>query len=110
MFRNKKKSGLQFTKKVYYGESARKKKKAWKRKLNQGKLLADVYVISFASCEGNLFDIIPAYLLTKTDYPRDHVKILGIAVGKEEAYELLEQLIMKIYTETGAFRVKEFFD
>lgn len=109
MFRHKNKSRLDWTKKVYYGKKAQKKKRRWKKELKKGKLLPNVYVISFASSETDLFDIIPAWVLSKTDYPRENVKILGIAVGKSEALELVEKLVMKTYLETGGFCVREFF-
>ncbi len=111
--------GLKWAKKVYYGETAKKKKRLIKRwlkkrylekKVRQGTILPMIYVISFSAGTEDLFDIIPAWTFSQKGYPVEKITVLGVALGKKEALELAEQLVMKVYLETGEFRVRDFFE
>ena len=68
-----------------------------------------VYCITFASQQSNLFDILEANELQFAPYKKMDIKIIGLAKGKEEAYLLVEKMVMKVYNETGNFDVRAYF-
>ena len=51
---------LKWYKKLYIGDNAKKKADVYMRKIDQGRFLFDIYLITLASNEKNLLDIISA--------------------------------------------------
>ena len=93
--------------KLYVGEQAGRKKKKIMRKLDRQKLVLGLYVITLASNPKNLLDVIPAYMLFRPQAAQ--LQIIGIAMTKEEAFEVCERIIMDVYGQTAGFDVRSFF-
>ena len=88
---------------LYVGESIVHKtnKIKWKIRHNAGQI--NIYVITLASGEKNLLDIIPSHeLLQKQLY------VIGLAKGYDEAVEVAASVIDEVYRQTGAFEVASY--
>ena len=53
-------------------------------------------------------EVIPASLLRQPYYQKQDLFVLGIAGSKQEAYELVRQLIEEVYQETGGVALREY--
>lgn len=93
---------------LYVGESIvhKIKKIKWKIRHNAGTI--DIYVISFASNEENLLDIIPSWELLQRGYPKRKIFVVGLAKGYEEALEVASSIIEEVYRQTGGFDVRKY--
>ena len=84
------------------GESVKNPEKI-KKKLNSGKPVLGIYLLTLAENPVNLMDIIPAAMLIQKSFYGICPKIIGMAKGKEEALEMVRSLIDEMYRETGTF-------
>lgn len=100
---------IQWTSRVYVGEGLRKKKDKVIASINKRRITHDIYCIAFASQPDNLFDIMNANELLWPHYQKMDIRILGLAKGKDEALNLVKDMLMEIYNNTGAFGVREYF-
>ena len=98
-----------WSEKLYVGEQAEKNYKKIKKKIEQGKLVTDVFLITKPSNENNLFDILPARELLFPYYKKRELLVYGLAKGKDEAKELLLQMLQEIYQAMGGLYCKEYF-
>ena len=98
-----------WSEKLYIGEQAKKKEKKLKKKIKNGKLVTDVFLITKPSNESNLFDILPTAELLFPYYKKRELLVYGLAKGKDEAKELLLVMLEDIYQETGGLYCKEYF-
>ncbi len=98
-----------WSEKLYIGEQAKKKEKKIKKKIENGKLVTDVFLITKPSNESNLFDILPTVELLFPYYKKRELLVYGLAKGKDEAKELLLMMLEDIYQETGGLYCKEYF-
>lgn len=98
---------MKWHKELYLGESARKRKNKIKHQLDREKLVPGVYVITLASNGKDLLDILPSYMLFR-DSVRER-EVLGLAVTKDEAYEVCEKIILDVFEKTGGYRVRSYF-
>ncbi len=73
------------------------------------KLQIGVYVVVLSVNGKDLLDLIPAYMLSEKSYKGRDIRILGLAMGKDDAKELAASMIMDVYRETGGFDVRRFF-
>ncbi len=93
---------------LYVGESIIHKtnKIKWKIRHNAGTI--DIYVISLASNEENLLDIIPSWELLQRGYPKQKIFVVGLAKGYEEALDVASSIVEEVYRQTGGFDVREY--
>jgi len=93
---------------LYVTENIKNKDKAIDN-INRGKLTSGIYCIAFATNPKNLFDIYNAKELIFPYYKKQKTVIVGLAQGKNEAILLVEKILLEIYTNTGEFKVREYF-
>lgn len=104
---------MKWYRKLYLGEVARKKKyNIWAR-IRRRSLVYDAYLITLASNEDNLLDIIKADYyyqphFRKTIYD-NNIYIVGLACGYDEALEVVCNIIEDVYNSTGNTDVRDFF-
>jgi hypothetical protein len=100
---------VRWTRRVYIGDKLIDRKDKVVDSINGQKTTFGIYCITFASNAANLFDIIDANELLSPHYKRSNVCIVGIAKGKKEAVGLVQEMLLEIYRETGAFQVRTYF-
>lgn len=100
---------IQWTSRVYVGDGLKKKKDKVIASINNRRITFDIYCIAFASQPDNLFDILDANELLFPHYQKIDIKILGLAKGSDEATGLVQDMIMEVYKNTGAFDVRAYF-
>ena len=93
---------------LYVGESIVHKtnKIKWKIRHNAGQI--NIYVITLASSEKNLLDIIPSHELLQKGYPKKQLYVSGLPKGYDEAVEVAASVIDEVYRQTGAFEVASY--
>lgn len=65
-------------------------------------------MITLASGEKNLLDIIPSHELLQKGYPKKQLYVIGLAKGYDEAVEVAASVIDEVYRQTGAFEVASY--
>lgn len=78
-------------------------------KLIQGKPVPGIYLITLSENPHNLLEILPALTLIQETAARICPEIIGIAKGKEEALELITDMVQTVYEETGELNIKEYW-
>lgn len=94
---------------LYVGSKMKKKKDKVVASINNREATFGVYCIALASHPENLFDIIDANELLFPFYTNLDVMIIGLANGREEAVELVQDMLLEVYHSTGDFKVREYF-
>lgn len=98
-----------WSEKLYIGEQAEKSYKKVQKKLENGKMVPDFFLITRPSNENNLFDILPAAELMFPYYKRQKLFVYGLAQGRAEAEELVVSILEDVYRETDGLCCKEYF-
>jgi hypothetical protein len=93
-------------KNLYVSENIHHKqnKVIWKIKHGAGQI--GIYIITLASNEANLLDIIPSTDLMFKAYPKSHLHVVGLAKGYDEALSVASTIIDEVYHMTGGFDVR----
>lgn len=101
---------LNWYKNLYVGDTAKKKEKKIRRKINNGSGMIGVYVITLAANPANHLEIISSnYLLQKT-LRKNCPMIVGIAEGYEEALELVREIVQEVWGQTGSAQIRAFLE
>ena len=99
---------MQFMGSLYVGESISTKEHEIVRKVHSGKFVPNLHLIVISDNPDNMLDIISEKEILKKYYPKDFLKVVGIAKGKKEAMELVEVMILESLKLTGSADVREF--
>lgn len=95
---------------LYYSKDIKETKKMRiKKSIEKGKLNFEIYCITYASNDKNLFDIMNSNELLFPYYANKDMYIVGLATSKEEAILLVVDLLMEVYNNTGDFLVRDYF-
>lgn len=99
---------MKWYKKLYVSESIGKKANRIKWRIDHNAGTVSVYVIALSSNPDNLLDIIPAWNLMQAHYPRENVRIIGLARGYDEALELVRVIVDETYQSTSGVDVRSY--
>ncbi len=98
-----------WSEKMYIGDAIRKKSARVQKKLEGGKFVPDVFLITAPTNEANLFDILPTRELLFPYHKKRDILVYGIAKSKDEAVELVTEMLEDMYRDTGGLCSKEYF-
>ena len=101
---------IKWSSKLYMDEKIEIEPDKWKQRLEENKLSYSLFCIVLASNENNLFDIMDCNELWFRHYRRNDVYVVGLASEKGSALHLVEQIVADIYSKTGDFKVREYFE
>ena len=87
---------------MYYGETAGKKKREMVKRLCDGKIHKDLYVLCLPTGSNGSLEIFPYYILGQEYYQKSRLYIIGIAHGKAEALELACRIVTESMKYTGS--------
>ena len=99
---------LRWCKDLRIGEGVKKADKI-RRKLNHGKIVPGVYLITFSENPRNLLEIIPALTLIQQSAADICPEIIGLASDKDEAVDMVVEIIQEVYDRTGDFQIEEYW-
>ena len=99
---------MKWAKKLIYGEEAGKKRTGYVMKLKMGKGIFGLSAIVVNSNSPNQMEIIDTKLLMWKKYPKEDLILIGLALGEDEANEVVEKIANRSFEETGTYDLKAY--
>lgn len=78
-------------------------------RMKKGKKQKDLFVMTLAANPVNLLEMYPEDAVVQPYFLQSDLVVIGLAIGKGEADELIRSTIEKIYGETGGLNVRAYF-
>lgn len=100
---------IKWAKKMYFDTHVKKRKRRIMWAVKAGKVLPGIYCITLSSNPHNLLDIIEVNQFQFPYYKKQEIYVLGLTLGKANAYELVTQMIDEVYKSTGDVKVREYY-
>ena len=101
---------MKWYKDLYVSDSISHKKRKILHKLKRNKLQLNVYAIVLPLGDSGILEVYPAFVFLQKIYKKQNIFILGLASDREEAYELVEKIVMDCYKYTGHFDIKKYIE
>lgn len=95
---------------LYTTESTKKVLPRIMQKVGKRKVQPGIRLITLASNEQNLLDIIPAVSYLQKGLAGLSPDIVGVAKGQEEAEALAAQIVSDVWKQSGGFDVRAYFE
>ncbi len=98
---------MEWYNRLYIGKRAMSNKRTIISRIKKNKLIPGVYVLTLPANDENVLDIYPSVTLMQPHYQKSNIFVVGIAQGRDEALDMVKQIIMESYELAGSFKVKE---
>ncbi len=100
---------VRYHSKLYLGDGITEKKlDKIKKKLGKKPLLSGVFLIAVSVNPSDQLDIFDARQLIQSYYEKNPPYVIGITKSREEAVELVEQIVQECLRERGDCALKEY--
>ena len=100
---------VRYHSKLYLGDGITEKKlDRIKKKLGKKPLLSGVFLIAVSVNPSDQLDIFDARQLIQSYYEKNPPYVIGITKSREEAMELVEQIVQECLRERGDCALKEY--
>ena len=99
---------MQFMGDLYVGESISSNEYKLVEKVHKGQIVPNLYLITLSSSQDNMLELIPEWEALQKGYPKEVLKVVGIANGKKEAINMVQIILKESLLETGSADVRAF--
>lgn len=96
---------IKWYKSLYLGESIKDKSRQLKFYITYGKKKKGAYCIALACNGSDLLEIYRSEELSKKIYKEQELMVIGLAGGREEAFEVVRTIVDEVYHATGGFDI-----
>lgn len=97
---------MTFYRDLYCDENIQKKKKKIIRKIRRNAGQLSVYVIALSK-GSDLFDIFHVGMLKQAYFPKEELRIIGLASSYEMAVDMAARMVMDFFAAYGTWQFKE---
>ncbi len=94
--------------KLYISDDLLQKQEQIIQCLEEGKWQLSKYLIVLAGNEKNNLEIFDSVLLLQNAIPKDNLFVVGIAGGKDRAFELVEKITAEVYDNTRSTDIRNY--
>ncbi len=94
---------------MYFGESAGEKREKLLRRIRREKYDPNLYLLALPLWDNNQLEIYPALTFKQPFFKEADLRIVGIALGREEATALAQTIVGDAYANTGGTDLRAYF-
>ena len=98
---------LKWMKNYYIGDCVKNPTRV-RARITAGKCVPYIYIVTLSDNPGNILEILPAVTLVQRGARAICPLIIGMAKGKDEAIQMVRDVVEQVYKETGDFKIKEY--
>lgn len=101
---------MKFLQELYLGEKTAPKVDQIVKKIMTAEVVPNLYLITMASHPDNMLDLIPEWEILQKGYPKEGLRIVGLADNKKDAVGLMQFIIEECYEMTGSADVRAYLE
>ena len=101
---------MKFLQELYLGEKIIPKVDGIVKKIKTEKVVPNLYLITMASHPDNMLDLIPEWEVFQKGYPREALRIIGLAENKKSAMKLIQSIVEESINETGSADIRAYLE
>ncbi len=98
---------MKWYKNLYVGRKASRRRRRIVASCKIGKPQLGTYMITLPVNDSNSLEIYPSHILLQKHYKKKNLFVVGIALERDEAYEVMQEILMDCYEKTGQFLVRK---
>lgn len=101
---------MKFLQELYMGERVAPKADQIIKKIMTDEAVSNLYLIAMSTHPDNMLDLIPHWEVLQKGYPKDHIRVAGLADGKKDAIGLIQFMVEESLEKTGSADVRAYLE
>ncbi len=101
---------MKFLQELYLGERVAPKVDQIVKKIMTDNVVPNVYLITMANHPDNMLELIPEWEVLQKGYPKEQLRVVGLADNKKDAIGLIQFIIEESMEKTGSADVREYLE
>ena len=101
---------MKFLQELYLGEKIVPKVDQIVKKIMTEKNVPNLYLIAMSNHSDNMLDLIPEWEVLQKGYPKESLRIVGLASNKKDAIKITQHIIEDSLSVTGSADVRTYLE
>ena len=101
---------MKFLQELYLGEKIAPKVDKIVKKIETEKIVPNLYLIAMTDHPDHMLDLIPEWEVFQKGYPKDQLRIVGIAENKKEAMKVMQIIVEESLVLTGSADIRTYLE
>lgn len=101
---------MKFLQELYLGEKIAPKVDQIVKKIMTEKIVPNLYLIAMATNPDNMLDLIPEWEVFQKGYPKESLRIVGLADNKKDAIKVIQGIIEESIRMTGSADIRAYLE
>ena len=101
---------MKFLQELYLGKKVLPKVEQIVKKIENDQAVPNLYLIVMAGNPDNMLELIPQKDILQKGYPREGIRVVGLAGNKKEAFSLVQSIIEESILVTGSADVRVYLN
>jgi len=101
---------MKFLQELYLGEKIAPKVDQIVKKIMTEKIVPNLYLIAMATNPDNMLDLIPEWEVLQKGYPKESLRIVGLADNKKDAIKVMQGIVEESIRMTGSADIRAYLE
>ena len=101
---------MKFLQELYLGEKVAPKVEQIVKKIKNGQEIPKLYLIVMSTHPDNMLELIPQKDVLQKGYPKEQIRVVGLAENKKEAFSLVLSIIEEVFSLTSSADVRTYLE
>ena len=101
---------MKFLQELYLGEKVAPKVEQIVKKIKNGQEVRKLYLVVMSTHPDNMLDLIPQKDVLQKGYPKEQLRVIGLAENKKEAFALVQSIIEEVFSLTSSADVRTYLE
>lgn len=101
---------MKFLQELYLGEHLGSKADRMLENIMDGKAIPNLYLLAMSNHPDNMLEMIPEWEILQKGYPKEELRIVGIAKGRQDAFKLVQFIIEESMEKIGTADIRAYLE
>ena len=101
---------MKFLQELYLGENIAPKVEQIVKKIKSDQIVRNLYLIVMSTHPDNMLDLIPQKDVLQKGYPKEQLRVVGLAENKKEAFLVVQYIIEEAFSLTNSADIRTYLE
>lgn len=101
---------MKFLQELYLGEKVAPKVEQIVKKIKNDQEVPKLYLVVMSTHPDNMLDLIPQKDVLQKGYPKEQLRVIGLAENKKEAFALVQSIVEEVFSLTSSADVRTYLE
>ena len=101
---------MKFLQELYLGENIAPKVEQIVKKIKSDQTVPNLYLIVMSTHPDNMLDLIPQKDVLQKGYPKEALRIVGLAENKKEAFLVVQYIVEEVFSLTNSADIRVYLE